>query len=126
MSGLLRAIELGLFDRGEDAETLFLPIAGNEGLLRDMNRIIDLWQSATGDRVKERPAQPARVPGLPVSRRAAAPAGGGGVATAAGGGGAAARTALGTLAPPASGLPASGVPVTTGAGSPTAQLNGHG
>lgn len=82
MSALLRAIELGLFDRGEDAETLFLPITGNEGLVRDMNRIIDLWQSATGDRVKDRPAQPARVPGLPVSRRAAGPAGGGGLASA--------------------------------------------
>ena len=74
MSALLRAIELGLFDRGEDAETLYLPIAGNEALVRDMNRIIDLWQSVTGDRVKDRPAQsaqPIRVPGLPATSRAA-------------------------------------------------------
>ena len=84
MSSMLRAIELGLFDRGEDAETLYLPIVGNEGLVRDMNRIIDLWQSATGDRVKDRPAQPVRVPGLPVSRRAgAAPAGSAGATAAA-------------------------------------------
>lgn len=76
MSGLLRAIELGLFDRGEDAETLFRPIAGNEGLVRDMNRIIDLWQSATGDRVKDRPAQPVRVPGPAARATPLAPAAG--------------------------------------------------
>ena len=65
MSALLRAIEAGLFDAGADAETLYLPIAGNEQLVEDMNRIIDLWQSATGDRVKDRPvghAQPLRLP----------------------------------------------------------------
>jgi len=73
MSALLRAIEVGLFDNGADAETLYLPIAGNEALVRDMNRIIDLWQSATGDRVKDRAAgtapQPLRLP----SAAAAAP-----------------------------------------------------
>ena len=73
MSTLLRMIELGDFDTGEKAETLYIPLAGgvNEQLLRDMNRIIDLWQSATGDRVKDRPignapgtlsAQPIRIP----------------------------------------------------------------
>jgi hypothetical protein len=73
MSTLLRMIELGDFDTGEKAETLYIPLAGgvNEQLLRDMNRIIDLWQSATGDRVKDRPigsgpgtlsAQPLRIP----------------------------------------------------------------
>jgi hypothetical protein len=66
MSALLRAIEVGLFDTGQDAETLYLPLAGNEALVRDVNRIIDLWQSATGDRVKDRPAgqtaQPVRLP----------------------------------------------------------------
>jgi hypothetical protein len=109
MSALLRAIELGLFDRGEDAETLFLPITGNEGLIRDMNRIIDLWQSATGDRVKDRPAQPARVPGLPVQRRA--------TTGSAGGGGAAAAPSL-SPAPPAM------VPVGAGVGSGTPSPNG--
>jgi hypothetical protein len=112
MSGLLRAIELGLFDRGEDAETLFLPITGNEGLVRDMNRIIDLWQSATGDRVKDRPAQPARVPGLPVARRATtAPAAGGVVAPA----------SAPTTPPPA---PAAMVPAGSGLVSATASHNG--
>jgi hypothetical protein len=73
MSTLLRMIELGDFDTGEKAETLYIPLAGgvNAQLLRDMNRIIDLWQSATGDRVKDRPigngpgtlsAQPLRIP----------------------------------------------------------------
>jgi hypothetical protein len=73
MSAMLRAIELGSFDTGEKAETLFVPLAGgvNAQLLKDMNRIIDLWQSATGDRVKDRPAgtvsgtlsaQPLRIP----------------------------------------------------------------
>lgn len=72
VSSMLRAIELGLFDRGEDAETLYLPITGNETLLRDVNRIIDLWQSATGDRVKDPAAQPVRTPGLPARPPAAA------------------------------------------------------
>lgn len=73
MSALLRAIELGTFDTGEEAETLYIPLANgtNAQLIRDMNRIIDLWQSATGDRVKDRPvgnvggvlsAQPLRLP----------------------------------------------------------------
>jgi hypothetical protein len=73
MSALLRAIELGAFDTGATAETLYVPLAGNVNaqLLQDMNRVIDLWQSATGDRVKERPsagvagtlsAQPLRIP----------------------------------------------------------------
>ena len=45
-----------------------------------MNRIIDLWQSATGDRVKDRPAgqpaQPVRLPtptGAPTATPPAAP-----------------------------------------------------
>jgi hypothetical protein len=73
MSAMLRAIEVGAFDTGEEAETLFIPLADNSNapLLQDMNRIIDLWQSATGDRVKDRPAgmvagslsgQPLRIP----------------------------------------------------------------
>jgi hypothetical protein len=79
MSALLRAIEVGLFDAGTDAETLYLPITGNEALVRDMNRIIDLWQSATGDRVKDRPAgqpaQPLRLPtpSAPAAAKSAPP-----------------------------------------------------
>jgi hypothetical protein len=72
MSAFLRAIERGLFDTGTAAETLFIPTAGNARLRSDVNQIIDLWQSATGERVKERPvafvgdrrtgAQPVRLP----------------------------------------------------------------
>jgi hypothetical protein len=102
MSGLLRAIELGLFDRGEDAETLFRPIAGNEGLLRDMNRIIDLWQSATGDRVKDRPAQPGRIP-MVTATRGTAPSPGGVVVPA----------------------PAGPSVAAVSAGSPVAAMNGN-
>lgn len=65
MSGLLRAIELGVFSTGQRAEALYRDIGTNATLLTDMNRIIDLWQSATGERVKDRPsgsAQPLRLP----------------------------------------------------------------
>jgi hypothetical protein len=113
MSALLRAIELGLFDRGEDAETLFLEIAGNEGVRRDMNRIIDLWQSATGDRVKDRPAQPVRAPALPATGRAPAGSSGRG------------RAAVGGTPSPAPAMPVPGVPTVSGAGSATASLNGN-
>ncbi|GAB2603562.1 hypothetical protein [Kribbella endophytica] len=66
MSGLLRAIELNVFSTGAQAELLYLNLGTNQTLLQDMNRIIDLWQSATGERVKDRPpgtqAQPLRLP----------------------------------------------------------------
>jgi hypothetical protein len=78
MSAMLRAIEVGLFDSGTIAETLYLPqppppaspTPASRKLIEDMNRIIDLWQSATGERVKDRPAgvasreaaQPVRLP----------------------------------------------------------------
>ncbi len=76
MSGLLRAIELNLFSTGQQAELLYLNLGTNQALLRDMNRIIDLWQSATGDRVKDRasgtrPQPPLRLP----NPGAAAPSG---------------------------------------------------
>lgn len=68
----LRGIELGLFDTAQGAEALFL--AGS-ALADDMSSVINNWQSATGERVKERPVgtvvpgsgQPLRipVPGLP-------------------------------------------------------------
>jgi hypothetical protein len=63
MSAFLRAIELGLFDTGAAAENLFIPTTGNAKLREDVNRIIDLWQSATGERVKERPVSVAGRPG---------------------------------------------------------------
>lgn len=65
MSGLLRAIELNVFSTAASVELLYLNLGTNGTLLRDMNRTIDLWQSATGDRVKDRPsgsAQPLRLP----------------------------------------------------------------
>jgi hypothetical protein len=66
MSRFLRAIELGVFDTGPRAEQLFTDAT----LRSDLTTIIDNWQSATGERVKERPtgsvpppsAQPLRVP----------------------------------------------------------------
>jgi hypothetical protein len=72
LSGLLRSIEVGLFNNGTGARTLYADLgAANQALRTDMNRIIDLWQSATGERVKDRPvgtttgtlsAQPLRIP----------------------------------------------------------------
>lgn len=65
VSGLLRAIELSVFSTGPAVELLYLNLGTNTTLLTDMNKIIDLWQSATGERVKDRPsgsAQPLRLP----------------------------------------------------------------
>ena len=68
MATVLRAIELGLFDDATSAETLFRK---GTRLATDMVNIINNWQSATGERVKERligtvvngaGAQPLRVP----------------------------------------------------------------
>lgn len=57
MSALLWAIEFGSFNKGTDAENLYLPLGGiPTALNREMNRIVDLWQSATGERVKDRGA----------------------------------------------------------------------
>jgi hypothetical protein len=64
---LMRSIELGLFSTAAQASALF---AGNTPLTQDMRDIINLWQSATGDRVKDRPVgqpqpvetQPLRIP----------------------------------------------------------------
>ena len=52
MSILLRVIEAGVFNNPALAATLYIP---GTALATDMNRIIDLWQSATGERVKDRP-----------------------------------------------------------------------
>ena len=55
-----------MFSTGPQAELLYLNLGSNRPCCTDMNRIIDLWQSATGDRVKDRPpgtqAQPLRLP----------------------------------------------------------------
>jgi hypothetical protein len=78
VSPLMWAIELGLFNDPGPAEMLFkihnLPSTTPPTVAQTMNRIIDLWQSATGDRVKDlavttrrqpvpaRPAQPTKLP----------------------------------------------------------------
>ena len=54
MSSVLRAIELGLFDDPAAAATLF--DAGTT-LGVEMGDLINLWQSATGERVKDRPSR---------------------------------------------------------------------
>ena len=80
MSSVLRAIELGTFDDQTAAATLF-----DDGtpLGVDMRNLINLWQSATGERVKERPtgttvavsAQPLRAPSpTPTAAPVASPA----------------------------------------------------
>lgn len=68
VSALLRAIELGLFSAPAQAAALF---TGNTALTQDMNDIINLWQSATGDRVKDKPVsltqvQPGTAPNQPL------------------------------------------------------------
>lgn len=55
MSTLLRGIELGLFDTEETAASLF---TGKNNLVGDARSVINNWQSATGERVKESPAYP--------------------------------------------------------------------
>lgn len=81
-STVLRAVELGLFDTAPSATALFTP---GSNLATDMVNIINNWQSATGERVKERPvgtggagvatgaAQPLRVP-VPGAPNGATPA----------------------------------------------------
>lgn len=50
VSTVLRFIELRSFDSSAQAETLY---KGNTTLQRDMIRIIDLWEMATGDSIKD-------------------------------------------------------------------------
>jgi hypothetical protein len=55
MSSLLWGIEIGLFNPGAAPESLFLPATPGGApttLNLEVNRIIDLWQSATGTRIK--------------------------------------------------------------------------
>ncbi|WP_433684768.1 hypothetical protein [Nocardia sp. CA-119907] len=56
ISPLMWAIELGLFDTADQAELLYRSTGittPGPAPARTMNQIIDLWQSATGDRVKD-------------------------------------------------------------------------
>jgi hypothetical protein len=68
MSTILRAIEFGLFDNADAVRALY---ETGSRVREEMVNIINNWQSATGERVKERPtgttvrtgpAQPLRVP----------------------------------------------------------------
>jgi hypothetical protein len=73
MSALLWAIELEFFNPGHAPESLYLPdvIGGPPTKLNiEVNRIIDLWQSATGTRIKVPTAAAA---GLPAPRLQAQP-----------------------------------------------------
>lgn len=94
ISPLMWCIELGLFNESPNAQLLYrhdplkLPAGFVPVIANNMNRIIDLWQSGTGERVKDlavtqrhaglpsRPAQPARMlPGPLVATAMAAPNG---------------------------------------------------
>jgi hypothetical protein len=68
-STLLRFIELGAFDSIAAAETLY---TGNTALQRDVIRIIDLWEMATTDQIKDQGVRTAAGTGQP--QRHAAPA----------------------------------------------------
>jgi hypothetical protein len=73
MSALLWGIELELFNPGHKPESLYLPDVFNgppTKLNVEVNRIIDLWQSATGTRIKVPTATAA---GLPAARPQAQP-----------------------------------------------------
>ncbi len=67
MSSVLRAIELGSFDDPIAASALF---DGTSALGVEMRNVVNLWQSATGERVKDTPvdvgtklgSQPLRIP----------------------------------------------------------------
>jgi hypothetical protein len=86
MSALLWGIELGLFNPDAAPESLYLPNAPGgppTPLNIEVNRIIDLWQSATGTRIKiptvgagsgarQPAAQPLRTP-VPASGKAKSP-----------------------------------------------------
>jgi hypothetical protein len=61
MSALLWGIQIGLFNQGASPESLYLPpvLNGPPSVLNvEVNRIIDLWQSVTGVRIKSATAPP--------------------------------------------------------------------
>jgi hypothetical protein len=70
MSSVLRAVELGMFDDPTAASGLF-DITSPLGV--EMRDIVNLWQSATGHRVKDRPGGAAVVPLSPQPLRLPAP-----------------------------------------------------
>jgi hypothetical protein len=109
MSPILWFIELDRFSSAANAETLFKSTGVVNPIARDMLRLIDLWQSATGQRVKD----------LAVTVRS-------GPAVSTGAGGAAGRGGLLTAAQPTR-LPA-GPPLSGPAGPAAPQpvpVNGN-
>jgi hypothetical protein len=70
MSSVLRAIELGSFDDPTAASALF---DSNTALGVELRDLINMWQSATGVRVKDRPAGDAGAPPSPQPLRVPAP-----------------------------------------------------
>jgi hypothetical protein len=48
-SGIVRFIELGHFDTSANVTALYTPVST---LSQDMERLIDLWEMATGDSIK--------------------------------------------------------------------------
>jgi hypothetical protein len=79
VSPLMWALELGVFNDPTAAEMLYrhVNLSTNTTIADQMNRIVDLWQSATGERVKDlavtqrrnpavphQAAQPTRLPGM--------------------------------------------------------------
>jgi hypothetical protein len=97
LSPILWFIELGRFNSAAQARTLYLTSGGSNPIAEDMLRLIDLWQSATGQRVKDLAV---------VDRSAGGPAAGGRPA-----GAATARPVQPTRLP--SGPPLSTIPLTT-------------
>ena len=76
-SAVLRSIELGLFDTPAQAQALY----ANTPLGNEMNEIINLWQSATGDRIKEAAITTAKATSQPLRIPTPAATGGNGAAT---------------------------------------------
>jgi hypothetical protein len=62
VSTVLRFIELESFDTSAAAQTLY---TGSTSLQRDMIRIIDLWEMATGQSIKDQVRAPGRDPARP-------------------------------------------------------------
>lgn len=79
VSPVLMFIEAGRFNSSKDAELLFRSGSAQPVVRDTMNRIIDLWQSATGDSIKDHKvrvsgpapasAQPVRLPSAASPRR---------------------------------------------------------
>ena len=81
LSPILWFIELGRFNSAAQARTLYVTAGGTNPIAEDMLRLIDLWQSATGHRVKDlsvvdRSGAGTRAPAAPTAANGARPASG--------------------------------------------------